>query len=306
VTHAVVTGAFSFTGRAIAEELLRRGESVRTLSRSDPHDDPLRALVDVAPLVFDPSTLRASLAGAETLYNTYWVRFERDGVTFSGAVDDTIELFEAARDAGVRRVVHISVSNADRADDLPYFAGKHRVERWLAASGIPHSIVRPTLVFGPQDILINNLAWMLRRTPLFLLPGTGDYRVQPVSVGDVARIAVETPAGTVDAAGPETMSFATLVSSIGKAIRARARIAGAPRSVGLAVNSLLGRLIGDVVVTADELEGLSRSLLVTDSEPQGTERFTDWLREQAAGLGRSYASELRRNYGSTTPSRGRA
>ena len=291
-----VTGAFSFTGRAIAEELLRRGESVRTLSRADAPGDPLRARIDVAPLAFDPSTLKASLAGVETLYNTYWVRFERADVTFAKAVANTIRLFEAARDAGVRRVVHISVSNAERADDLPYFAGKHRIEEWLAASGIEHAIVRPTLVFGPHDILINNLAWMLRRTPLFLLPGTGDYRVQPVSVGDVARVAVDADAGTVDAAGPETMSFATLVSTIGKAVGARARIAGAPRALGLVINSMLGRLIGDVIVTDDELEGLSRSLLVTGSEPKGTERFTDWLSEHATTLGRSYASELRRNY----------
>lgn len=296
VVAVAVTGAFSFTGRAIAEELLRRGESVRTLSRADAPGDPLRASIDVAPLAFDPPTLRASLDGVETLYNTYWVRFERAGVTFSGAVANTIQLFEAARDAGVRRVVHVSVSNAERADDLPYFAGKHRIEQWLAASGIEHAIVRPTLVFGPQDILINNLAWMLRRTPLFLLPGNGSYLVQPVAVGDVARIAVETHAGTIDAAGPETMSFAALVSTIGEAVGARARIAGAPRAVGLGINSILGRLVGDVIVTTDELEGLARSLLVTDSEPKGTERLTAWLGEQARTLGRSYVSELRRNY----------
>jgi NADH dehydrogenase len=293
---AAVTGAFSFTGRAIAEELLRRGESVRTLSRADAPDDPLRGRVDVAPLDFEPTTLRSSLSGVGTLYNTYWVRFERRGVTFAGAVANTIELFEAARDVGVRRIVHISVANADRADDLPYFAGKHQVEQWLAASGVEHAIIRPTLVFGSHDILINNLAWMLRRTPLFLLPGTGDYLVQPVSVRDVARIAVETRAGVVDAAGPETMSFAALVSAIGDAVRGRARIVAGPRSVGLTINSILGRLIGDVIVTADELEGLSRSLLVTKSEPRGTERFIDWLHEHEAGLGRSYTSELRRNY----------
>jgi NADH dehydrogenase len=293
---AAVTGAFSFTGRAIAEELLRRGETVRTLSRADAPEDPLRRLVEVAPLAFDRASLRAGLEGAETLYNTYWVRFERRGVTFADAVANTILLFEAAADAGVRHVVHFSVANANRADDLPYFAGKHRIEEWLAASGMEHTIVRPTLVFGPRDILVNNLAWMLRRTPLFLLPGAGDYRVQPVSVRDVARIAIETSAGTVDAAGPETMSFAALVNAIRDAIGGRARVAKGPRSAGLAINSVLGRLIGDVIVTADELEGLSRSLLVSDSEAGGTDRITDWLREEAASLGRSYTSELRRNY----------
>lgn len=296
IVSAAVTGAFSFTGREITLELLRRGDSVRTLSRADVRDDPLRSLIDVVPLVFDPPMLRTSLSGVETLYNTYWVRFERPGVTYSNAVANTVRLFEAARDVDVRRIVHVSVSNADQADDLPYFAGKHHIENWLAASGIEHTIVRPTLIFGPQDILINNLAWMLRRTPLFLIPGPGDYRVQPVSVGDVARIAIETSAGVVDAAGPETMSFAALVSAIRDAVHGRARIATAPRLLGLTVSSILGRLLSDVIVTGDELEGLSRSLLVTESEPRGTERFSDWLHEQAGGLGRSYESELRRNY----------
>jgi uncharacterized protein YbjT (DUF2867 family) len=293
---AAVTGAFSFTGRAIAEELLRCGESVRTLSRADAPDDPLRRLIDVAPLDFEPTILRSSLEGVDTLYNTYWVRFERREVSFAGAVANTIELFEAARDVGVQRIVHISVSNADRADDLPYFAGKHHIEKWLAASGIEHAIIRPTLIFGSQDILINNLAWMLRRTPLFLLPGTGGYLVQPVSVGDVARIAVHTREEVVDAAGPDVMSFSALVTMIRAAVRGRARIVPGPRSVGLTINSILGRLIGDVIVTPDELEGLSRSLLVSESDPRGTERFVDWLHEQGARLGHSYTSELRRNY----------
>jgi uncharacterized protein YbjT (DUF2867 family) len=293
---AAVTGAFSFTGRAIAEELLRRGEKVLTLSRTDARDDPLRGLVDVAPLVFDKPALTASLAGAKTLYNTYWVRFERGRVTFPAAVANTVCLFEAARDAGVQRIIHVSVSNADRADDLPYFAGKHQIENWLASSGIDHTIVRPTLVFGSNDILINNLAWMLRRTPLFVLPGRGDYRVQPVSVRDVARIATEPCAGIVDAAGPDTLSFAALVSTIRETTGGRARIARGPRRFGLAINSILGRLLDDVIVTNDELEGLSRSLLVTDSEPKGTDRLGDWLSEHGVAIGRHYVSELRRNY----------
>jgi uncharacterized protein YbjT (DUF2867 family) len=293
---AAVTGAFSFTGRAIAEELRLHGTTVRSLSRADAPSDPLRRYVEVAPLAFDSQTLRSSLEGAESLYNTYWIRFERGGATFPGAVANTIRLFEAARDVGVRRIIHISVSHADRADDLPYFAGKHALERWLQASGIDHLIVRPTLVFGPQDILVNNLAWMLRRSPLFLLPGRGDYLVQPVSVTDVARVAIQASEGIVDAAGPDTLSFAALVSLIRDAIGARVRIIKAPRSAGLAISSLAGRIVGDVIVTADELEGLSRSLLTSESEPRGVDHIADWLGSHGSELGRSYTSELERNY----------
>lgn len=151
----VVTGAFSFTGRAIAEELLRRGRPVRTLTRRTHPRDPLAARIESAPLVFDDP---APLAGADTLYNTYWIRFPRGGATFEQAVEHTRALLRAAREAGVRRVVHISVTNPSEGSPLPYFHGKALCERAVAESGLSYAIVRPTLVFGAGDILLNNIA----------------------------------------------------------------------------------------------------------------------------------------------------
>ena len=289
----VVTGALSYIGRAIAEELLERGERVRSLSRRDVPGDPLREHIEVAPLQFD----NPDLGGVTTLYNTYWIRFERGGATFAQAVANTIRLFEAARRAGVERIVHISVANADQADDLPYFRGKHELEAWLATSGLPHTIVRPTLVFGANDILVNNIAWILRRSPLFLVPGRGDYLVQPVSVRETARIAVDTPAGlTVDAAGPETMTFGELVTRTRDAIGARCVVAAGPRAAGLGIIRIVGAMLRDVVVTADELSGLERSLLTSSHEPLSSERFSAWLQLHADELGRRYVSELQRNF----------
>jgi NADH dehydrogenase len=289
----VVTGAFSYTGRAIAEALLARGEPVRTLSRRDAPGDPLRTRIEVAPLRFDGT----GLADVRALYNTYWIRFERGGSTFDGAVANTIALFESARRAGVERIVHVSVANADRADDLPYFRGKRRLETWLARSGIAHAIVRPTLVFGPEDILVNNVAWLVRHSPLFIVPGAGDYRVQPVSVADTARIAVEARDGeTVDAAGPDTFAFGDLVARVRDAVGARCRIVHGPRTLGLAVVAGVGRALRDVVVTREELVGLERSLLTSAHPPLGRERFGDWLAASAARLGRRYVSELARNF----------
>jgi uncharacterized protein YbjT (DUF2867 family) len=290
-----VTGALSYTGRAIAEELLGRGQPVRSLSRRDDPADPLRAQIELRPLVFD-DTLTGSLAGVEALYNTYWIRFERGRLTFDRAVQNSIALFEAARRAGVRRVVHVSVSQADGADDLPYFRGKHRLEEWLAASDLDWAIVRPTLVFGPSDILVNNIAWILRRFPLFLVPD-GDAVVQPVSLRDTARLCVDAAAHTVsDAAGPETFGFKQVVELVRDATRARARVVRAPRPLGLALTRAANIALRDVVVTRDELEGLGRSLLVSRSPPLGHDRFTDWVEEAGSNLGREYASELARNF----------
>jgi uncharacterized protein YbjT (DUF2867 family) len=288
----VVTGALSYTGRAIAEELLARGETVRSLSRRDDSTDPLRARLTVAPLRFDDS-LDESFRGASTFYNTYWIRFERGGHTFDEAVARSVLLFEAARRAGVEKIVHVSVSCAD----LPYFRGKHRIEEWLAASGIDHAIIRPTLIFGANDILLNNIAWILRRFPIFLLPGRGAYQVQPVSLGDTARICVETPVGsTVDAAGPDTMTFAELVASLRDAIGARARLVGGPAALTTPLTRLASALLRDVIVTRDELVGLGRSLLTSEAEPLGRDRLTDWTTAHAATLGGRYVSELERNF----------
>jgi NADH dehydrogenase len=291
-----VTGVFSYTGRAIAHELLARGERVRSLSRNDRLDDPLRDRVEVAPLRFD-GTLARGLEGVRTLYNTYWIRFERGRIGFDDAVTNTIALFEAARRAGVERIVHLSVANADRADDLPYFRGKHMVERWLATSGLAHAIIRPTLVFGVDDVLVNNIAWIARRSPIFIVPGSGDYQVQPVSLRDTARLCVDAADGsTIDAAGPEKLTFRLLVELVRDAVGARCAVVPAPRGLGLALIGVVGMLLRDTVVTRHELDGLSRSLLTATGAPTGKESFSRWLAEHGSVLGRSYVSERARNF----------
>ena len=293
---AVVTGAFSYTGSFIAERLLADGVRVRTLSRRDDPSSPLHGRVEVAPLQFaDEAALVESLRGARTLYNTYWIRFERGGSTFDRAVENTRTLFCAGRTAGVERVVHVSVSNPREDSPLAYFRGKARCERALAESGLEHAIVRPTLVFGPRDILVSNIAWILRRFPLFLVPGDGRYRLQPVSAEDVAEIAVGAH-GTVDAAGPEVYTFDELVREIGRAIGHRRRLVHVPTGAALAVGAAVGRACRDVLLTRDEVAGLEAELLVSHEPPLGRASFREWLAESGDGLGRRYVSELARNF----------
>jgi uncharacterized protein YbjT (DUF2867 family) len=297
----VVTGAFSFTGRALAEELLRRGRRVRTLTRGDARGDPLAARIERAELQFrDRGALRHALEGVDVLYNTYWVRFEHGGTTFARAVANTRVLLEAARDAEVGAVVHVSVSNPAPDSPLAYFRGKAQVEADVAASGLPHAIVRPTLVFGPRDILVNNIAWGLRRAPMFPVAGDGGYRVQPVAVEDVARICVdasERPDGSVfDAAGPESITYLELVRLVAAAVGARSRIVRWPRGRVLALARLVGALRRDVLLTDEELAGLEASLLVSEQPPLGTASFAAWVAASGETLGRGYVSELARNF----------
>jgi NADH dehydrogenase len=297
----VVTGAFSFTGRAIAEELLDRGRQVRTLTRRDAPGDPLAARIERAELQFrDEEALRRALEGADTLFNTYWVRFAHGATTFARAVENTRVLVQAAREAGARRIVHVSVTNPSLDSPLAYFRGKAEVERDVAGSGLPYAIVRPTLVFGPRDILVNNIAWGLRRSPIFPIADDGSYRVQPVSVEDTATICVDAAGGeenvVLDAAGPDTISYDELVRLVAASVGSRARIVHWPARVVLGLARATGAVRRDVLLTAEELAGLQASLLVSDLPPLGRARFRSWVAANGEVLGRGYVSELARNF----------
>jgi NADH dehydrogenase len=296
-----VTGAFGFTGRALTERLLGDGHGVVTLTRRSGAGDPLASRITVRP--FDttrPADLAASLAGVDTLFNTYWLRFPREGMTFEAAVGRSAALLAAARQARVRRVAHVSVVNASADAATPYVRAKAALEAVVRSSGIEWVIVRPTLTYGSNDILINNLAWALRRFPVYGLPGLGRYTVQPVHVDDVARICVDAAAGEPgrvhDAAGPEVLTYRELVDLVRGAIGSRSIVLPMPGPVVLATARLLGLVVRDVVLTRDEIRELTSSLLTSHQPPLGTIRVTDWVRANAGALGRRWASELARNY----------
>jgi uncharacterized protein YbjT (DUF2867 family) len=306
----VVTGAFSFTGRFIARNLLGQERRIKTLTnhRQRPGAEDIEA--EVAPLQFaDRATLVESLRGADVFYNTYWVRFHHGRVHFGEAVANTRILVGAAAEAGVRKFVHISVSNPSEDSHLDYFAAKARVERIVRESGMRYAIVRPTLVFGPGDILLNNIAWLLKRVPIFGIAGLGDYHLQPVAVEDVADIATwaagQPDNVTVDAAGPDTMTYTELVEAISIAVKRRPRFVYlSPRLIMLASN-VIGRLVNDVLLNRQELDGLMQELLVSHERPRGSRLLDNFLLTYADTLGTTYASELNRHWTtSPTPKRG--
>ncbi len=297
----VVTGAYSFTGRFIARRLLAQERRLKTLTNHPKREGAEDITAEVAPLQFtDRAALVDSLRGAEVLYNTYWVRFRHGKVRFGDAVANTRILLGAARDAGVRKVVHISVSNPSEDSQLDYYAGKARAEKVVRESGLAWAIVRPTLIFGAGDILINNIAWLLRRLPVFGIPGKGDYRLQPVAGEDVAEIATwaaeQIDNVTVDAAGPDIIYYSEMVESIAIAVRKHPRfIYLTPRNAVRAAK-LIGRLVNDVTLNEPELEGLMQELLVSHERPRGTRRLDNWLLSSSDSLGVNYASELDRHW----------
>lgn len=297
----VVTGAFSYTGKYITRRLLDRGEQVLTLTNHPHRPDPFDGRVQAFPLDFDhEDSLVSRMAGADVLVNTYWVRFDRGTVTQPGAVENTRRLVHAARAAGVRRIVHISITNPSLDSPLPYFSGKALNEKIVVDSGLGYSILRPTLIFGREDILINNVAWILRRFPFFAQIGDGQYRLQPVSVDDLAEIAVQsvyqTENVTLDVTGADTWSFDDLVRLIGQKIGCPRPVLHFPAELALQAARFLSLFIGDVLITRDEVRGLMAGLLVSSDPPLGSTRLSDWLEANRETVGRRYASEIARHY----------
>jgi len=297
-THAV-TGAFGYSGKYIAQRLLDKGQDVITLTNSSQRANPFGERIRAYPFNFDdPPRLAESLKGTSVLYNTYWVRFNHKLFTHADAVRNTITLFNAAKEAGVRRIVHVSITNPSLDSHLEYFRGKAELEKALKETGLSYAILRPTVLFGAEDILINNIAWALRHLPVFGVFGDGQYRLQPIYVDDLAELAVDQGEGgqniVINAIGPETFASRNLVEQIGDAIGIRKPIISVPPSVGYTVSAIIGRLVDDVLITREEIAGLMAGLLYVDSPPAGKTKLTDWAREHANWLGRRYASELAR------------
>jgi NADH dehydrogenase len=295
----VVTGAFGYTGRYLSTRLLASGRQVRTLTDHPRADHPLAGRVEVHPLAFaDHDALVESLRGATTLYNTYWVRYVHGGTTYEQAVANTRALIGAAVEAGVERLVHVSITNPDPDSFYPYYRGKAALEESVRASGMSYAIVRPTVLFGEDDILVNDIAWLVRRFPVFTVPGDGRYRLRPVATADLAdlmvRLGGEREDVTVDAVGPERFAFEDLVALIARTVGARCLRVHTPPALVAPVLRVLDLITRDVVLTRDEVRGLMTGYIDTDGPATCPTRLTDYLAEHADEVGARYQSELAR------------
>ena len=301
VETIVVTGAFSYTGKYATRLLLDRGYRVRTLTFHPLRENQFGPQVEVFPYNFDrPERLVESLRGASTLINTYWVRFPRRDATFEGAVRNSRVLIDAAARAGVRRIVHVSIANPSLNSPFGYYRGKAQLELAVAASPLAYTILRPAVIFGLEDILINNIAWFVRNFPVFGIPGNGRYRIRPIYVEDMARLladAVERRSNcVVNAAGPETFSFEELVRLVSCHLGMSPLLLHIPMPLAYASTRAIGWLVGDVILAWQEYRGLMADLLAPGGPSTGETCLSHWLRENRERIGRAYASEVARHF----------
>lgn len=305
MTTDVITGAFGYSGAAIARELMAAGRQVRTLTTHAPAGP---GDIDVRPLDFtDPGALERDMAGAHTLYCTYWVRFGYRAATRESAVANSKALFDAAARAGISRIVYVSILHADAASPFPYFAGKGAVEQHLAATGVPYAIARPAILFGSSarlgvaaSVLVNNIAWLLRHLPAFGIGDGGRYRIRPVHVDDLARLCTQLGARddnvTVDAVGPDAPAFGEVVRAARAATGSRCVLLPVPGRVIPPLATVLGAALHDVLLTAEEYQAMAAGLATSDAPASGEQSLLEWIARHGDELGRSYANELSRHY----------
>lgn len=297
----VVTGATGYSGKYITRRLLAAGHRVRTLTGHPNRPNPFGSQIEIVPFHFeDPDQLRKDLEGVATLYNTYWVRFPHGRRTYADAIANTKTLIRVAEQAGVRKFVHISIANPSADSLLPYYRGKAALEAALVESSLSWAIVRPTVIFGLEDILVNNMAWLVRNFPVFLIPGSGEYRLQPVYAEDLAEIATNVALNpeniTVDAVGPEVYTFNEIVRLIGRTLGRTVRLVHIPPTSAYYLTRLLGPVIHDVMLTREEIQGLMANLLVSHQPPLGKTSLAEWLGQNSDKVGRRYTSELERHF----------
>jgi uncharacterized protein YbjT (DUF2867 family) len=248
-----IAGGSGFIGRTIARRLAALPQlRVRVLSR-----DPGRARAKLAGLeadfvrgeVTEPGTLPAALAGASAVvsavqFDGYPIENPRRGLTFERIdLGGTLALLAAAKAAGVTRFIYISGAAADENSRHPGFRAKGKAERAIRESGLEYTILRPSLVYGPDDTVVNGFAKAIRLAPVFPVPGSGRQTLQPVLVDDLAAcvalaISGRGQNGTYEIGGPDLMTFDDLIRLIMDLTGHRRPIVHVPESVMRAMGAI--------------------------------------------------------------------
>ena len=297
----VITGATGYTGRCITKKLLNSKSNITTLVSNISRSNPFGNKIHIELFDFEhPNKLAQKFKGVDIFFNTYYVRFNYKKISFDKAVKNTRLLINAAKKAGVKKVVHISVVNPSKNSKFSYFRGKALIEDIIKKSGICYTILRPALLFGEGDILINNIAWMLRHYNVFFIPGNGNYKIQPIFVEDLADMAIKESKSkcnkVIDAIGPETFTYKQMVMMISKEIHSNSKIFNINSYMALLASNMVGHLVNDIILTKSELWAMKANLLFVNNKPTAKTKFSQWLKKNANKLGINYNSELKRNF----------
>lgn len=300
----VVAGGTGFTGTYVVRNLLSNGENkISVLSSHPRRSHEFAQGIEVNPYNFGQyDEMVKNFRDADCFINTYWVRLNFRNSSFREAVRNSQKLVDACKESGVKRIVHISVANPSHDYAYEYYRGKMEVEDYIRKSGISYAILRPTLLFGDEEILVNNITWLIRKYGFFFIFGDGKYKVTPVFVNDVAREVVRQSQleenVTEDVVGPESYAFEEIVKLIARETGNKLRIYHLSTFFMSPVCGLLSLLRHDTVVTPEELRVVIDNKLYSGSEPLGMTKFSTWVKENSEKFGKEYHSEVERHFNS--------
>jgi len=288
-----VTGASGFVGRHVTTLLAGRGHQVRALVR---RDDPGRAAAALPAErtpgeLADPAALAALTRGADVIVHLVGIIVEAGSATFEAVhVEGTRRLLTAAREAGVRRFVHMSAVGArDEPGATRYHRTKWRAEELVRSSGLSHAIFRPSIISGPENRPIRTLARLHRWSPLVPVFGDGGFAMQPVWIGDVAlafALAAERPAlsGVFELGGPAILTYEEFVRAIGRAAGHPRPLVHVPLAVARAAAAALGVMGPLAPLTLDQLQMLVEGSATPANALEST--FGIWALPFEEGLAR--------------------
>jgi uncharacterized protein YbjT (DUF2867 family) len=230
-----LTGATGFVGRGILERLQAEGYKSVCLTRAGstgklPYNETANAhITEATGDLFDKESLMRAMQGCDAVIHLVGIIREQPGkgILFPRIhVEGTKNVLEAAKQAGIKRFVHMSALGAHENATSAYHRTKYEAEQLVQASGIPYVIFRPSVIFGPGDEFVNMLADLVR-LPVTPVIGDGSYPLQPVARKTVADVFVqalsipESTNQTYETGGPEPLSYGQILDTIGEAIGKR-------------------------------------------------------------------------------------
>lgn len=288
IEQVTVFGGSGFVGRQIARALAHQGYRVRIAARRPEFAEQVKTAGDVGQVMLMranlrmPSSVVAAVAGSQAVVNAAGIPFERGKQRYRDVhVTGAWAIAEAAAAAGVKRVIHISGIGADdRVSRNRYVRSKVEAESSIVAAFPQATILRPSVIFGPEDSFFNKLGKIAAMAPFVPLVGNGSAKLQPVYVGDVARAVVavlerpETARSVIELGGPRVYTYRELVQLTLREIDRQKPMIGLPVSL----MKLLGffaqfqpALLGPPPITRDQADLLTRDNIVR----AGAKTFAD-------------------------------
>lgn len=293
----LLTGATGFVGTNLLRELLKEGLAVRCLVRSPSKGEALKALGGEVAYgdITDRASISRALEGVDTVVHLVGILVEVGKVTFEAIhTEGTRNMVEACKERDVKRFIHISALGTRPNARSQYHKTKWKAEEIIRASGLEHTIFRPSVIFGKEDKFTNLFASAIRLSPVVIIPGNGKNRMQPVFVKDLVKamvMSIKDPGHinrTYEIGGSEKLNFDEIIDTICRVLGRRRLKCHIPMVLMRPGATIVEFLLSKPPITRDQLLMLEED---NTTEEKALEvvfgitptRFEEGMREYLSG-----------------------